>query len=146
LRYNDMSINKKNSEGYQDPTAYAALTAIVQREKPVRSFRPIVYICSPYAGDVEDNTRQAQRYCRYAVAKGYLPVAPHLFFPQFMDDSDRDERDLALFMGGVLLTKCVELWVFGSTISTGMALEIKKAQEKQKAVRYFTRDCREVTL
>lgn len=45
-----MSINKFNSEGYYDPTAYEAMTAVEKEEKALRAFRPIVYICSPYAG------------------------------------------------------------------------------------------------
>lgn len=44
-----MSINKFNSEGYYDPTAYAAMTAVEKEEKALRAFRPIVYICSPYS-------------------------------------------------------------------------------------------------
>lgn len=30
------------------------------------------------------NQEAARRYCRYAVDAGYVPIAPHLFFPQFM--------------------------------------------------------------
>ena len=48
-----MSINKFNSEGYYDPTAYEAMSVVEKEEKALRAFRPIVYICSPYAGDVE---------------------------------------------------------------------------------------------
>ena len=44
-----MSINKFNSEGYYDPTTYEALTNIEKEERALRAFRPIVYICSPYA-------------------------------------------------------------------------------------------------
>ena len=51
-----MSISKFNSEGYYDPTAYEALTAVEQSEKAKNTFRPMVYICSPYSGDVETNT------------------------------------------------------------------------------------------
>ena len=47
-----MSINKFNSEGYYDPTAYEAMSVVEKEEKALRAFRPIVYICSPYAGDV----------------------------------------------------------------------------------------------
>lgn len=43
-----MSINKFNSEGYYDPTAYEAMTAVEKEERALRAFRPIVYICSPY--------------------------------------------------------------------------------------------------
>ena len=52
-----MSIDKFNSEGYYDPTAYEALSAIEKEEKALRAFRPIVYICSPFSGDVEGNVR-----------------------------------------------------------------------------------------
>ena len=37
-----------------------------------------------------------------------------------MDDGSPAERELALFMGMVLLTKCEQVWVFGSVISAGM--------------------------
>ena len=70
-----MSINKFNSEGYYDPTAYEALTAIEKEEKALRAFRPIVYICSPCSGDVEANVFAAQKYSRFAVDNGYIPIA-----------------------------------------------------------------------
>ncbi len=63
----------KNAEGYADPTAYRASCAIEKEEKALRAFRPIVYICSPYAGDVENNTAAARRYSRFAVEAGYIP-------------------------------------------------------------------------
>ena len=50
----------KNAEGYADPTAFGAFCAIEKEEKALRAFRPIVYICSPYAGDVEGNTAARQ--------------------------------------------------------------------------------------
>lgn len=46
-----MGVNKFNCEGYYDPTAYEALTKIEQEAKALRAFRPVVYICSPLAGD-----------------------------------------------------------------------------------------------
>jgi hypothetical protein len=76
-----MNIDKFNSEGYYDPTPYEAITAIENEKRALRAFRPIVYICSPYAGDVEENVKAARRYCRFAVNQGYIPVAPHLLFP-----------------------------------------------------------------
>lgn len=140
-----MGRNKFNQEGYFDPTAYAALTAIEQEVKKTRQFRPLVYICSPLSGDVERNQAAARRYCRYAVESGTIPLAPHLYFPQFLNDSDLIERNLALFMDIVLLSKCAELWVFGETISKGMSIEIEKAKRKGQPIRWFTADCKEVT-
>ena len=140
-----MSIEKYNAERYADPTAYAAMTNIEKEEKALFTFRPIVYICSPYAGDVESNVRAAQRYSRFAVDKGYLPIAPHLLFPQFMNDRDVKERQLGLFFGNVLMSKCAEVWVFGSRVSSGMEAEIERAKRKNYTVRYFNSDLKEVT-
>lgn len=139
-----MSISKYNSEGYYDPTAYEALSAIEREERALRAFRPIVYICSPYAGDVETNVDAARRYCRFAVEQGYIPVAPHLLFPQFLNDTDPRERQLGLFFGNALMSKCSEVWVFGDDISPGMEAEIRRARWKNYRLRYFTNNCEEV--
>ena len=106
----------------------------------------MVYICSPLSGDVEGNQEKAARYCRFAVDTGYIPIAPHLYFPRFMNDTNPRERDLAIFMDIVLLTKCAQLWVFGETISKGMGIEIEKAKRKGQTIRYFTENCREVSV
>ena len=141
-----MSMSKLNAERYYDPTAYEALSAIEKEEKALRAFRPIVYICSPYAGDVEKNVEAAQRYSRFAVDKGYIPIAPHLLFPQFLNDRNPKERQLGLFFGNALMSKCSEVWVFGSRISAGMEDEIKRARWKNYRLRYFTETCEEVHL
>ena len=140
-----MSVNRRNSEGYHDPTAYKALSNIESEVKAQRGYRPLVYVCSPFSGDVESNTDQARRYCRFAVESGCIPLAPHLLFPQFMSDADPAERNLALFMDIVLLSKCDELWVFGDTISKGMSIEIARAKRKCQHIRLFSEDCKEVS-
>ena len=139
-----MSINKFNSEGYYDPTTYEALTNIEKEERALRAFRPIVYICSPYAGNVGANVENARRYSRFAVDAGYIPIAPHLLFPQFLSDDNPKERQLGLFFGNALMSKCSEVWVFGSRISSGMESEIKRARWKNYRLRFFTENCEEV--
>ena len=134
----------KNAEGYPDPTAFEAFCAIEKEEKALRAFRPFVYICSPYAGDVENNVAAARRYSRFAVETGYIPIAPHLLFPQFLDDTNPKERELGLLFGNALLSKCAEMWVFGHRISAGMDAEIKRAVWKGHRIRYFTEACEEV--
>ena len=141
-----MSVDIRNSEGYVDPTPYQALSELEREEKKaLRAFRPIVYICSPYAGDVEGNVAAARRYSRFAVGKGYSPIAPHLLFPQFMDDTDPHGRELGLFFGNAVMSKCSEVWVFGERISDGMAAEIKRARWKNYRLRYFTEELEEIT-
>ena len=124
-------LDFKNSEGYSDPTPYHALA---DRGK---KYMPLVYICSPYRGDVKENTKRAREYCRLALDKGAIPIAPHLLFPQFM--SEDNERDLAMHMDLVLLSHCKEVWVFGKA-SAGMKKEISYAKRKRKRIKYFKED------
>lgn len=139
-----MSVDKFNSEGYYDPTEYEAMSTVEKEERALRAFRPIVYICSPYAGEIEKNVKAAQEYSRFAVEKGYIPIAPHLLFPQFLNDANPKERQLGLFFGNALMSKCSEVWVFGSHISAGMEAEINRAKWKNYRLRYFTETCEEV--
>jgi len=134
-------MDKYNSEGYPDPTAYEALMAVAKSEAPAKPYRPLVYIASPFAGDTETNAARAREYCRVAVAKGCIPIAPHLHYPQFMDDGDTKQRELGLFFALVLLGKCDELWVFGDRISTGMTAEIAKAKKRGLPVKYHNHKC-----
>ena len=134
--------NKYNREGYADPTACEALRRI-EREEKVARYRPLVYICSPFSGKVKKNKKKARRYCRFALEQHTIPFAPHLLFPQFMDDNSPEERQLAMFMNLIMLGHCDELWVFGDRISAGMKQEIHKAERKHMIIRYFTEDLEE---
>ena len=143
----------RNHEGYPDPTVGGALKSIAQKEhlsrKPLSSpkgkYYPKIYVCSPFAGDIETNIANARRYCAFAVKQGYIPYASHLFFPQFLSDDDPERRELGLFMGMVFLDGCRECWVFGSRISSGMAAEIDRAKKRGLAIRYYTEQCEEVS-
>ena len=135
-----------NAEGYFSPTEYEAMTRIEKVERAAArtaAFRPIVYICSPYSGDIERNTENARRYSRFAVDQHCLPITPHIYFTQFMNDTIPDEREAALFMNLVLTSKCAELWVFGDVISKGMKAEIDRAKRKHMKIRYFTESLEE---
>lgn len=123
-----------NSEGYRDPTAYEAI-------KNIEAEKKIVFICSPFKGDIEVNTSRAKRYGRYAVTKKVVPIIPHLMYPSFLDEDNPGERAIGLEMGLVLLSKCQEVWVFGSRISKGMEIEIEKAKEMKIPIRYFDIHC-----
>ena len=141
-----MNIEKRNSEGYADPTAFEAMTKIDKEEKAKNSaFRPLVYICSPYSGDIETNVEAAKRYSRLAVDKGCIPLTPHLLFPRFLDDDIPEERELGLFFGNILMSKCREMWVCGDCVSSGMEAEIARAKQKNMIIRAVSADCKEVT-
>lgn len=137
-------VSMYNSEGYKDPVVYEALTRVEAEERAARAaeaYRPLVYICSPYAGDIEKNTYRARAFSRFAVEKKYIPIAPHLLCPQYLNEET--ERWLGLKMGIVFMGKCEEIWVFGDVISEGMASEIDKAKRMRKKIRYFTDDLQE---
>lgn len=138
-----MSVTLYNSEGYLDATVYEALSNMEQEARRT-VYRPLVFICSPFAGDMEGNAARAREYCRFAVAENCIPVAPHLLFPQFMEETDPAQRRLGIFFGLVLQSKCREVWVFGRNITKGMAVEIEKAKERGLLIRYFTEQCGEV--
>lgn len=128
-----------NSEGYPDPTATEAIAKADNTNKAEKKYLPLVYVCSKYSGDTAANAKAARHYCRFAVDAGAIPLAPHLLFPQFM--SDETERELAMFMNGVLLDKCDEMWVFGSETSEGMKAEIANAKRHRKKIKYFDGNC-----
>lgn len=88
-----------------------------------------VYICSPCRGDYENNIQRAKEYSRAAAMKGCIPIAPHIYLTQFMDDTIPAERELALSFGRELVLQCDELWAFDlSHPSAGMAGEIEVAK------------------
>ena len=100
----------------------------------------VVYIASPYRSDSTSgrlyNIGMARQYCRLAVQAGFVPVAPHLFYPQFLDDNDRTERAQGLEMALGDLAACDELWVFGEP-SEGMQREIDLADSLEMPIRFF---------
>ena len=104
---------------------------------------PLVYVASAFAGDVERNLMNARQYCRFAAERGAVPLAPHLLLPQFM--SEETERNAAMAMNRVILERCDELWLFGETITDGMALEFVWARQTGIPVRRFGGDCEERT-
>ena len=136
-------MDRYNHERYPDPTAFEALSA-VEREERQKAWKPCVFICSPFAGDVEQNIEYARRYLTFAAQNGAIPFAPHLLYPQALDDSDPEQRKLGLFFGSVFLGKCDELWVFGGRVSEGMTAEINKARRRGMLMRYFNQNCEEV--
>ncbi len=100
-----------------------------------------IYVCSPLAGDYENNIEKAKSYARF-VAKdcGAIPIAPHIYFTQFLDDTMPEERAFGTMAGLLLLTECDELWYFGDRVSQGMVKEIIAAKEQNIPVRYVS-DC-----
>ena len=94
-----------------------------------------VYVCSPYRGDTakenEMNIDLAKDACINIVQHGDLPIAPHLYFPRFLDDDNRMEREVAIDAGLQLMNNCdlVYAYIVDGKISEGMKRELEYAAD-----------------
>lgn len=83
-----------------------------------------IYVCSPLSGDIENNIKKAVTYCRELVLFGCIPIAPHVYFTQFLNDEVPAQRKLGMECALELLDICDELHIYGATRSPGMLREI----------------------
>ncbi len=77
-------------------------------------------------------------------SQGHVPLAPHLLFPQLLDEDDWEQRQLGLSFALFVLRKCNAIWVFGSKVTGGMSREIKEVKQCSIPIRYFNERCVEV--
>lgn len=88
-----------------------------------------IFVCSPYRGNIEKNTKRAVFAARVICNCGHIPVVPHLYFPQFLDDKDQFERIRGIEYGIELMKECDQLWLLGPEITKGMEYELEVAKE-----------------
>ena len=72
--------------------------------------RKLIYICSPLRGDYTRNQQRSKQHCREALRAGYIPIAPHIYFTEFLDDENPAERQQGMAAGSELMQLCQELW------------------------------------
>ena len=58
-----------------------------------------VILESPYSGNVEENLKYAKRCMINSLMRGEAPIASHLLYTQFLDDSKENERKLGITAG-----------------------------------------------
>lgn len=58
-----------------------------------------VIIESPYAGDIEGNTRYARDAMFDSLNRGEAPIASHLLYPQVLNEDDPKERQWGIDAG-----------------------------------------------
>lgn len=91
-----------------------------------------IYVASPLhpiEGETfTSNMRSARLYCDIIdTHTDWSTKAPHTYLPYILDDTVKDERELALRIGVQILQLCEALVVCGDRISSGMKGEIYKA-------------------
>lgn len=107
-------------------------------------YYPLVYVCSPFRGNVDENIINARKYSRFTFDEKNIPITPHLLYPQFINDNDLFERNIAIHkINYVLIGLCKEMWVFGDVITEGMEREILIAKKRKMRIRYFSKDLKE---
>lgn len=92
--------------------------------------KPLVYLASPYRGNRDQHEAFARMALYYAIQSGAVPIAPHLLYPQVLDDSLAEERALGITLDLALLNRCDALWLCGDEISAGMELELEEARKE----------------
>jgi hypothetical protein len=94
-----------------------------------------IFVCSPFAGEVDRNVRVAKQLCRMVMEAGHAPFAPHLLYPRFTNDTAAAQRAAGIACGLAFMETCDEVWVFtGNGISRGMRQEIEHAERLGKPV------------
>ncbi|MCE9635603.1 MAG: hypothetical protein K8T90_07855 [Planctomycetes bacterium] len=94
-----------------------------------------IFVCSPYRGDVAANVEVARAACREVLRAGDAPFAPHLLYPDLLDDDVPVERALGIDAGRRWLAMSHEVLVVGP-LSAGMREEIATAEALGIPVRY----------
>ena len=90
--------------------------------------RPFAYVCSPYGENPKLYARKAKAYCRKLYDLGYMPIAPHLLFPQFLNENIPTERSEGMEMAKELLRRSRVVVVCGKELSDGMIAEMTLAR------------------
>ena len=69
-----------------------------------------IYVCSRLEGNIEKSIQKTKKYCEYVVkACGAVPIAPHIYFTQVLDDDILEGRAFGTLAGLQLLSECDEL-------------------------------------
>ena len=94
----------------------------------------VVFVCSPYGGK-QSNIDKAINYCAMEIELGNVPYAPHVFFPQILDEET--DRQLCIDMGIEILERVDEVHVWGNKVTAGMQMEIEAAESMGITVCYM---------
>lgn len=95
---------------------------------------------SPFKGANMDERKENENYaracCAHAVKLGFVPFASHLFFPQFLNEDDSEQRKLGIEMGYDFWDKAdVLLFYIDRGMSPGMQAALSKAFIEGRPVR-----------
>ncbi len=108
-----------------DGLHYIAAELVRQRRRAADRRRR-VYVCHPFRDDPAGNIERVRRISEGLVGEGVLPIAPHLYLPQLVEEATNRAQALSLCLE--LLAACDEVRVYGEVVTDGMALELREAK------------------
>jgi hypothetical protein len=97
----------------------------------------LVYLESPYAGDVEKNIKYARLCMKDSLDMGEYPFASHLLYTQenILNDNDPVERTLGIVAGFAFAKFCSKTVIYADLgISNGMMLGIEDAIKNKRII------------
>lgn len=92
-----------------------------------------IFISSPFRSDSQEglarNLALASAACLQAFREGWMPVAPHLYFPMFLPDAAPLSRWYGMQAGLMLMEGCekVRMYRIGGILSEGQKEELRHA-------------------
>jgi hypothetical protein len=100
---------------------------------------PLVFIESPFAGDIVTNIKFARACMRDSLGRGEAPFAMHLLYTQegILDDDIPEERNWGIEAGlawGKHASKTVVYTNLG--ITEGMEIGIQRAKDERREIEY----------
>lgn len=107
---------------------------LVKRRRLQRSRRRRVYVCHPFADDPVRHAARLLGISRRLIARGLLPVTPHLYLPPLVEDLKDPEQAKQLSLE--LVEACDEVRVFGGLVTADMERELEHAQRRHIPVSF----------
>ena len=96
-----------------------------------------VYVLSPYRGDVVANKAYARRCLFDSLSRGENPFIAHLFYPNFLDDGDPEQRKRSMRAARAWLRSAHLAAVYRDRgLSDGMRDEIELAESLGITITY----------
>ncbi len=97
----------------------------------------LVYVCSPFRGEVRRNKEYARELTKAALNSGFAPVTVHLYLTEVLDDNEPQERSRGMAAGRDIMLGCKYILIgdkYGE--SEGMKEEITLAALKGLTMLY----------
>ena len=101
----------------------------------------LVFVASPYRAETQEGVEKNLAFALSFMKKLWemkreVGIAPHCYFPQFLEESDDLCRKAGIDCGLEIMKLCSKMYVVGEIISKGMEIEIDVAKSLSMPIIY----------